>query len=395
MKVMMNAKPYVAARTEKMRDVMEQKGLDAIVLSQPENVFYFSNFNPILTSNQAYFVLVKNQEPCLLVHCIRNDHAHKDSTIDNIQLYGVWGDNVALANTADGALEKLIAANVKRIGVESDFISVSSCQALRNSFPHADIADISHDIAMMKIVKDACEIDLCRKSAELVDLGVSTHIECLRKGMNEAEACTEGQYQMRKMWHRKFQEYEVSGFSSKEQAQIDSLCVWSMANERIAYGCDCPRDHYPEQGDLILPMSWARVGGYCVENERVVMVGKVNEIRERAYQAMLEAREKVFPMIRTGEVFENLYLSAMAVFEKYGFRDILPGRCGHGMGLSTHEFPSVTKGNLLKLKPGMIFTVEPGLMSRSLGGVRHSDTVLVTEDGFERLTKFRNDKIVI
>ena len=237
---MMNAKPYVAARTEKMRDVMEQKGLDAIVLSQPENVFYFSNFNPIL---------------------IRNDHAHKDSTIDNIQLYGVWGDNVALANTADGALEKLIAANVKRIGVESDFISVSSCQALRNSFPHADIADISHDIAMMKIVKDACEIDLCRKSAELVDLGVSTHIECLRKGMNEAEACTEGQYQMRKMWHRKFQEYEVSGFSSKEQAQIDSLCVWSMANERIAYGCDCPRDHYPEQGDLILPMSWARVGG--------------------------------------------------------------------------------------------------------------------------------------
>ena len=174
---MMNAKPYVAARTEKMRDVMEQKGLDAIVLSQPENVFYFSNFNPILTSNQAYFVLVKNQEPCLLVHCIRNDHAHEDSTIDNIQLYGVWGDNVALANTADGALEKLIAANVKRIGVESDFISVSSCQALRNSFPHADIADISHDIAMMKIVKDACEIDLCRKSAELVDLGVSTHIE--------------------------------------------------------------------------------------------------------------------------------------------------------------------------------------------------------------------------
>lgn len=104
---------------------------------------------------------------------------------------------------------------------------------------------------------------------------------------------------------------------------------------------------------------------------------------------------KFFTMIRPGELFENLYLSAMEVFKTYGFGDILPGRCGHGMGLSTHEFPSVTKGNQLKLQPGMIFTVEPGLMSRDLGGVRHSDTVLVTESGYESLTKYRNDAIVI
>ncbi|MFR5046668.1 MAG: M24 family metallopeptidase [Faecalispora sporosphaeroides] len=392
---MMNAKPYTAARIEKMRAIMERKGIEAIVLSQPENVFYFTNFNPILTSHPAYFLLAKNQEPCLLVHCIRNDHAHEDSTMENIQLYGAWGNNVALSENANGAMEQLIAADVKKIGVEFDFISISSCKALQKSFPSAELEDVSHDIAMMKIVKDAYEIDLCRKSAELVDLGVSTHIECLRKGMNEAEACTEGQYRMRRAWHEKFQEYEVAGFSSKEQAQIDSLCVWSMANERIAYGCDCPRDHVPAQGDLILPMSWARVGGYCVENERVVMVGKVSETRERAYQAMLEARGKVFSMIRPGELFENLYLSAMEIFRKYGFGDILPGRCGHGMGLSTHEFPSVTKGNQLKLEPGMIFTVEPGLMSRELGGVRHSDTVLVTDSGFESLTKYRNDIITI
>jgi len=65
------------------------------------------------------------------------------------------------------------------------------------------------------------------------------------------------------------------------------------------------------------------------------------------------------------------------------------------MGLSSHEFPSVTKGNKAVLAPGMIMTVEPGLMSPQLGAVRHSDTVLITENGFEFLTNAPRGKIVI
>ena len=100
-------------------------------------------------------------------------------------------------------------------------------------------------------------------------------------------------------------------------------------------------------------------------------------------------------MIRPGAVFEDLYLAAMEVYQDAGFGDILPGRCGHGMGLSSHEFPSVTKGSKLVLAPGMIFTVEPGLMSVQLGAVRHSDTVLVTDAGFEFLTNSPRDQIII
>ena len=91
-------------------------------------------------------------------------------------------------------------------------------------------------------------------------------------------------------------------------------------------------------------------------------------------------------MLRPGAIFEDLYFAAMKEYEDAGFGSILPGRCGHGMGLSTHEFPSVTKGNKAPLAPGMILTVEPGLMSAELGAVRNSDTVLITEDGFEFLT---------
>lgn len=85
----------------------------------------------------------------------------------------------------------------------------------------------------------------------------------------------------------------------------------------------------------------------------------------------------------------------MKVYEDAGFGNILPGRCGHGMGLSTHEYPSITKGNTMKVTPGMIFTIEPGLMSPEIGAVRHSDTVLITESGFDFLTNSPRDMIRI
>lgn len=386
---------FINARLEKLRLVMAKKKIDTVIIARPENVFYFSNFNPIINSHPAYVIVSLKKDACLLVHCIRNDHARKEGSIANVQLYGKWGANTALAMHAVDAMAVLMGDSPTCLGIEGDYASVNWLQEVHAKLNVTATCDIAGDIEMLKIIKDAYEIDCIRKSAELVDCGVETAISCLDAGAHEAAACTEGQYRMRQMWHERFADYEVSGFGSSEGAQIDSLVVWSMANERIAYGCDCPQDYSPKAGDLVLPMSWARIGGYAAENERSVAVGELDALRSRAYDAMLGAREKVFAILRPETSFEELYIAAMKVFEDAGFSAILPGRCGHGIGLSTHEFPSLTGGNQIRLKPGMIFTVEPGLMTKDWGGVRHSDTVLVTENGFELLTKARRDKITI
>lgn len=103
----------------------------------------------------------------------------------------------------------------------------------------------------------------------------------------------------------------------------------------------------------------------------------------------------MLPRLKPGTPFEDLYAGAVEIFGAYGFGSILPGRIGHGIGLSAHEFPSVAQRNRMPLAPGMVFTVEPGLMDKKWGGVRHSDTVLVTEDGYESLTKFPNGRLTI
>ena len=346
---------------------MVKKNIDTAIIARPENVFYFSNFNPIINSHPAYVIISLKKDTCLLVHCIRNDHARMDGSMDNVQLYGKWGANTALAMNDIDAIAVLLGDSPIRLGIEGDYASVNWLREIHSKLNVVETSDIAGDIEMLKIIKDSFEIDCIRKSAALVDCGVETAICCLDTGAHEAEACTEGQYRMRKMWHERFPDYEVSGFGSSEGAQIDSLVVWSMANERIAYGCDCPQAYLPVTGDLVLPMSWARIGGYAAENERSVAVGELDTLRGRAYEAMLGARAKLFAILRPGTLFEELYIAAMQVFEDAGFSSILPGRCGHGIGLSTHEFPSLTRGNKIRLKPGMVFTVEPGLMTKDWG----------------------------
>ena len=385
---------YVKQRICKLQSILSNRGLDAAIIMRPENVFYFSNFNPIIISHVPYFIVTKD-DAYLLVHSIRHDHAVNEGAIDNVVCYGKWGSTNALALDAFDAMRALLRKDFLKIGIEGDYASINFINCLRSKLNVTNYADIAKDIMDLRLIKDSYEINLCRISGEFVDLGVSTTIESLNNGASEAEATTEGQYAMRRIWHEKYQQYEVSGFSNSETADIDTLVVWCMSNERLNYGCDCPTGYIPQTGDLTMPMSWARIAGYNVENERTVIVGNINEMRTHAYDAMLRARDSIFNMLRPGVKFEDLYITAMKVYEDAGFGNILPGRCGHGMGLSTHEYPSVTKGNTSLLEPGMILTIEPGLMSAALGAVRHSDTVLLTDDGFEFLTNSPRGKIVI
>ena len=391
----MNKKAFVQERIKKLRAKMQAENIQAIVVEKPENVMYYSNFNPVLCSNPALFVMHVDKEPCLLAHCIRASHAREEGAIDNVQLYGKWGDNVPLDVNMTNAIKKILGTLDGKLGLELDYLSVSQYREFAEKLQPKEIVSVSSLINMQKIIKDAYEISCIRKSAELVDLGVKTTIDYLAKGFSEAEAATEGQYAMRKLWHEKYRDSEVCGYGTSEGGMIDSLHVWCLSNGHIAYGCDCPRHYYPQKGDLTLPMAWAKTDGYHAENERTIIIDTLDDFKQNAYNGMLAARKSIFDILKPGVLFKDLYNAAAKVYTEYGFAAILPGRVGHGVGCSAHEFPSLAPDNELPLAPGMVITVEPGLMDKRWGGVRHSDTVLVTENGYEVLTKLNNGEIRI
>lgn len=392
---MRKATPFVLARIAAFQQTMQNLGLQLVVLQKPENVFYFSNFNPVLNSHPAFVLLFADKAPILLVHAIRNPHAREEGSLEQVECYGAWGGVKALASTPVEAIQNLASSDLSSIGLEFSSINFALVQKLQHAFGAAKLSDVSNAIDMQKIIKDEYEISCIRRSAKLVDVGVETTIEYLKRGYSEAAASTEGQYAMRQTWHREFPNSEVCGFGTSEGGMIDSLHVWCLSNEHIAYGCDCPRHYVPKPGDVTLPMAWAKTDGYHAENERTIIIQSLQGVREKGYQAMLAAREAIFAALKPGVSFESLYFKAIEAFTAYGFGDILPGRVGHGVGCSAHEFPSITKGNQMPLAPNMALTVEPGLMDSSWGGARHSDTILVTENGFEFLTVLPNQRIVL
>lgn len=391
----MKIEAFVYRRIERLKEKMAEKGIETVILQKPENVFYFSNFNPVLNSHPAFMIITLEDDPCLLVHALRCDHAREEGSIRRVELYGKWGANVSLAMDPMDAIKIITGDRKGKIGLEADYVSLEFTQSLLKEYSQSEIESISNVINMMKIVKDEHEISRIRMSAALVDEGVRHTIRGLREGLTEAEASTKGQYAMRQMWHRDFRDSEVCGFGTSEGGMIDSLHVWCLSNGHIAYGCDCPKHYHPQEGDLCLPMAWAKTDGYHAENERTIIIGKLDEFKKNAYDGMLRARESIFELLKPGVLFEDLYQAAAKVYSDYGFGHILPGRVGHGVGCSAHEFPSLAPGNKLPLEPGMVITVEPGLMDKNWGGVRHSDTVLITENGYEKLTKLEGQEITI
>lgn len=143
-----------------------------------------------------------------------------------------------------------------------------------------------------------------------------------------------------------------------------------------------------------MPVVWSVCDGYHSENERTVIIGKLDDYHQKAYDAMLEGRKRAFAMMKEGVTAGEVYEVAVSAYVEAGFTDYLPGRVGHGMGQSLHEEPSLSKNSKVVLKEGMVVTVEPGLVFPDWGSVRHSDTVVVRKHGTEQLTFTEKDLIV-
>lgn len=126
--------------------------------------------------------------------------------------------------------------------------------------------------------------------------------------------------------------------------------------------------------------------GYNTECERTVLVGNNSPKVTDIFQCMLEAQQQALELVKPGEPCSVVDRSIQSFFISKGYQDGLRHRVGHGMGLLPHERPYISEGSTDIFKPGMVVSCEPGLYIQGVGGFRHSDTVVVTEEGYELLT---------
>ena len=142
---------------------------------------------------------------------------------------------------------------------------------------------------------------------------------------------------------------------------------------------------------MLVTGAGAAMWGYTSELERTMFISAPTDGQKRLFDHMVALQDTAFAAIEPGRPCADVDLAVRAYYEKHDLWPHWKHHVGHAIGMRYHEGPFLDLGDPTLIQPGMLFTVEPGLYSDELGGYRHSDTVLVTEDGIEFLTFYPRD----
>jgi Xaa-Pro aminopeptidase len=172
------------------------------------------------------------------------------------------------------------------------------------------------------------------------------------------------------------------GVSAGYRGQIGLRSAWAHA---VAHNIEF------QAGDVLVTETSAPVWGYNAELERAMIIGEPTDEMRRLFDHTVAAQQVAFDALRPGVTCADVDSAVLGYFEA---NDLMPHwrqHVGHAIGLRNHEAPFLDVGDQKKVEPGMVFTIEPGLYSSTVGGFRHSDTVVVTPDGIDILTEYPKD----
>jgi len=143
-----------------------------------------------------------------------------------------------------------------------------------------------------------------------------------------------------------------------------------------------------KKGDTLVTGASSDVYGIHAELERTMFMGEPSKRQKDLFDAMMAAQNSALESAGPGVKCSDVDKAARDAFKTKGVSHLVRHHTGHALGMEGHERPFLDLGSEDVLKPGMIFSCEPGIYEQGLGGFRHSDTFVVTEDGIEITTKY-------
>lgn len=387
------------SRISRLKAMMAEQGIDALVTFKPEHSFYLSGFNPIIFSHPVIAILPVEGDPVILVHALRDDHGRSESFVRDIRLYGVWSTKVTMGPNWQDALVAILAEkglDKAVLGVEEDYLPVARHRLLTSLLPMAKLADSAPIFDRCRLIKDPDEIANARIAATIADRGMDAAQDAVAAGGTEREISIASMTAMNRHWADTLPDHEVADFGSLEGGAQNGLWTWALAGDRMFRNCDNPTNRRPVRGEAVAVFIWAIANGIHAENERTFAYGPLPHANRRALDTILKIREDILPAMRPGEPLSELFNITKRGLEAAGYGANIPGRIGHTIGLGAHEHTSLDGKTDVILAPGMLFTLEPNLRVPSENvSTQISDTILITETGHEFLTRSRGGYIEV
>jgi Xaa-Pro dipeptidase len=361
-------------------------GASGFVLFGPDYIRYFTNFWFLSNERPIVYAESGSGESFVFVPEFEVERTRAETTFERIESYpeypGLEHPMRILARAlADVGLAGKVAVDQDGypgiLGYRGPPLSEAA---------DVEIVDVGDTIERLMARKSPVEIELIRESGRWCAQAHRLLQEYTRAGVTEAEASlrasAETTLSMLAQRGEGGQLGSGDGAKAGYRGQIGPRSSWAHA---IAHDIEF------RPGDLLVSETGAPVWGYNAELERGMVVGEPSDRVKWLFEHAVTAQRVAFDAVRPGITCADVDRAVMRYFEE---NDLLPywrQHTGHAIGLRNHEAPFLDVGDDTAVEAGMVFTIEPGLYAAELGGVRHSDTVAVTEDGIDILTDYPRD----
>lgn len=377
------------SRYAKAIALMEQQGLDALLVTQEENVRYFAGYLSILWCSlfRPYVALLPRDPslgPSLIVPGQEGGNAEHTSWVKDVYIYPDQENPVPhiLAEIKNKGLDK------GAIGTELGFgmrlgMNINQFEELRNSLSPGRIVDGTPIIQAVRMVKSPTEIECIRRACEISQTGTQAGWEALHEGMTEKEL-------MAVIASTMYREGAEAGTKPSFFAMMAGPTRYKTVNALAS-------DNVIHEGDFVIVDGGAVYKGYATDYIRQACLGEPTEEQRRFFNVALEANNAAIEAIRPGVSGADVYEAGMKVFEREGVLEHnLLNIVGHGVGMDLHEVPWLgergkvyTSGTVLE--PGMVVCIEPVFAGANDPDWRkgvwiQEDKVAVTDSGHEVLT---------
>ncbi|NMO22907.1 M24 family metallopeptidase [Pyxidicoccus fallax] len=361
-------------RHDRLAAEMQAQGVEQLVLTSTESIFYLTGATaePL---ERPFFLIVDaaRGERRLLVPLLEQEHLRKGwgPASQEVRAYaeypapaGQWRDVLGSMLRAGFAFEPSTPHERAAVLVAAGGRPMELLEAIR-------------------MVKSDFEVERIERAARYAVWGVEEILRSAYQGATVIEG-----YMTTTSLRRKI---------IQEEEHFDAL-----ATEVIAAPWPAPLSSEPHSvpgatmtlnGGPHVALVLTRVNGYAAECERTFFTAPPTAEQRRLFGLMLEARRVAFELVRPGVFAADIDAAVNDFLSRAGFSDPAQRlhRTGHGFGLGNHEPPWVAVGSEHRLERNMLISIEPGIYVRGVGGYRHSDTVLVTEEGYRVLTPLPTD----
>ncbi|WP_282137673.1 M24 family metallopeptidase [Rossellomorea aquimaris] len=351
-------------RVQKVQKELEKHDAQGILITKDINRRYVSGF-----TGSAGIVLVTRDEAVLITDFRYCEQAAEEAKGLRVVIHK--GDIIKEVN------DSIQQMKLSSVWIEEDDMSLKTYLALSGATA-VELNKSNQLMEKIREIKEPVEIDLLTKAAAIADEAFSKIIPFIKPGMTEIEVRNRLEFTMREL-----------GASSS------SFNMIVASGERAAFPHGVASSKMIDSGDMITLDFGALYEGYCSDITRTVSVGQPTNRFKEIYDIVHEALRRGTREVSQGTRAHYIDYVVRSFIEEHGYGENFGHSTGHGLGMEVHEPLRLSKESEEVLQEGMVVTIEPGIYIPGFGGCRIEDDLLVTDQGYELLTKSSRDLIIL